>query len=239
MEQKFSEAFNKKFLLIFTKELIINSNKEEVFGLKKILEKEQGKKLNLSDQVYFELEQAHSNSSKKEAVMPIQKEYVQEIALQKNSTQIQQTNQNIKVISPITPSKHMTKPLVDQSIVIPEPTLPAHLEYLKPLPSSNSNIDLFKLNPLLKDPMVKVITGDSEGRVMVSGNMGTKATNIFLTKQDVERIINQFSQASKIPSREGIYRVVVGNLNFSAIISSVIGSKFVIKKMSYYSLNNN
>lgn len=239
MEQKFSEAFNKKFLLIFTKELIINSNKEEVFGLKKILEKEQGKKLNLSDQVYFELEQALSNSSKKEAVMPIQKEYVQEIALQKNSTQIQQTNQNIKVISPITPSKHMTKPLVDQSIVIPEPTLPAHLEYLKPLPSSNSNIDLFKLNPLLKDPMVKVITGDSEGRVMVSGNMGTKATNIFLTKQDVERIINQFSQASKIPSREGIYRVVVGNLNFSAIISSVIGSKFVIKKMSYYSLNNN
>ena len=239
MEQRFSEAFNKKFLLTFTKELIINSNKEEVFGLKKILEKEQGRKLNLSDQVYLELEQALSNSSKNKATIPIKKEYVQEIAPQKNSNQIQQLNQNVKVISPINPSKPMTKPLIDQSMVIPEPTLPAHLEYLKPIPSSNSNIDLFKLNPLLKDPMVKVITGDSEGRVMVSGNMGTKATNIFLTKQDVERIISQFSQASKIPSREGIYRVVVGNLNFSAIISSVIGSKFVIKKMSFYSSNNN
>jgi hypothetical protein len=75
--------------------------------------------------------------------------------------------------------------------------------------------------------------------VVVTGTMGTKPTDIILSKEDIDRVINKFSEVSKIPATEGIFRVIVGNLILSAIISGVIGSKFVIKKESYPNVYNN
>jgi len=63
--------------------------------------------------------------------------------------------------------------------------------------------------------------------------MGTKRTNIILNKEEIDQIIKKFSETAKIPLYEGIFRVVVGKLILSAIISDVIGSKFIIKKMMY------
>ena len=123
-----------------------------------------------------------------------------------------------------------TKPFRNKSFIIPEPKLPLHLEYLKPLPTSSIGIDLFKITPLIKDPAVKIITGSPDEKVVVSGIMGTKPTGIFLSKEDIDKIINVFSEQSKIPINEGIYKVVLGNLILSAIISPVVGSRFVIKK---------
>lgn len=117
---------------------------------------------------------------------------------------------------------------------LPEPRLPPHLEYLKPIPTHSPEIDLFKLNPLIKDPAVKIISGSPDEKVTVTGAMGTKPTGIVLSKEDINRIINVFSEESKIPVNEGIYKVVVGTLILSAVISEMIGSRFVIKKMPYY-----
>jgi len=131
--------------------------------------------------------------------------------------------------------RQIARPTSNQILFIPEPTLPKHLEYLKPTATTqteNVEIDLGKLNPLLKDSAVKIIEGSPDERVRVMGTMGTRVTDIFLSKEDIESIINKFSEVSKIPTVEGIYRVVVGNLNLSAIISEVIGSRFVIKKIS-------
>ena len=63
--------------------------------------------------------------------------------------------------------------------------------------------------------------------------MGTKKTNIILSREEVDQIIKKFSETTKIPIQEGIFKVVVGKLILSAIISEVIGSKFIIKKMMY------
>ena len=130
--------------------------------------------------------------------------------------------------------KPVTRQFNNPTFIIPESKLPPHLEYLKPVPTLTTGIDLFKLNPLIKDSAVKIIIGSPDEAVSVTGTMGTKPTSIVLNKEDIDRIINVFSTISKIPANEGIYKVAVGSLVLSAIISNVVGSRFVIKKLSYY-----
>lgn len=124
-----------------------------------------------------------------------------------------------------------TREIAKSKLFIPESKLPEHLEYLKPMPTAGVEIDLWKLNPLIKDPAVRVIEVNPDEKVVVTGKMGTKPTGIILNKEDINRVISEFSKVSKIPIEEGIYRVAIGNLVLSSIVSEVIGSKFIIKKM--------
>ena len=94
-------------------------------------------------------------------------------------------------------------------------------------------IDLGKLHPLIRDPLVKVIecNGPDE-KIIVIGAMGRKNTKIILTKEEINNTINKFSEAAKIPVHEGVFKVVFGTLIFSAMISEVVSSKFLIRKMA-------
>ena len=73
-----------------------------------------------------------------------------------------------------------------------------------------------------------------EGNIKIAG-FKNAATPIIaasiLSKEEINEIIIKFSQASKIPTHEGVFRVAVGKFIFSAIISDVISSKFIIQKM--------
>jgi len=118
---------------------------------------------------------------------------------------------------------------------IPEPRLPSTFQYLKPTPTTGKEIDLAKLNPLIQDPAVKEIQCDGKDQnIVVRGTMGLKKTGIILNKEEIDRVLKKFSETAKIPLQEGIFRVVVGKLILSAIISEVISSKFIIKKMTYH-----
>ena len=122
-------------------------------------------------------------------------------------------------------------PLRSTKLTVPEERLPAHLEYLKPVPAGD-DIDLGSLNPLIKDPQVQVIEcAGPDANITVSGSMGTKPTGIMFNRDEISNIIDRFSIASKIPVNEGVFRVVVGRLIFLAIVSEIIGSRFTIKKM--------
>jgi hypothetical protein len=202
--------FKKFFLLQFTYELIKHSGTGEISELKNILKKEEDK-------------QKEETKERKEKIKEIiEKKEPFLILKQKNSLQK-------RIIKPL-PKIIRTKPLI---LRIPEPKLPSHLEYLKPVPTTGVEIDLWKLNPLIKDPAVRTIEVNPDEKVIVTGTMGTKSTNIILNKEDIDKIINKFSETAKIPINEGIFRVVVGKLILSAIISEVVGSKFIIKKMIY------
>ncbi len=115
---------------------------------------------------------------------------------------------------------------------IPEPKLPEEFKYLKPV-ASTKEIDLDKLNSLVNDVNVKRIECDGPNKpVLVSGSMGRKPTEIILSNNEIEDIVERFSRAARIPVDVGVFRVVVGNLIFSAIISDVVPSRFVITKMA-------
>ncbi len=207
MMETFSNDFKKIFLLSFTKELIRHSEKRDIIKLKQIIEIEEGKKERIPSIISAE---------------PVRIE------------EIKKLKSRMPPQSKIFPKPRIALPprkIIHQTLVIPESKLPSHLEYLKPIPTPGIEIDLSKINPLIKDPGVRVIEGNQDEKVIVSGTMGTKPTNIVLNKEDIDRIINKFSEVSKIPVSSGIYKVVAGNLILSAIVSEVISSRFVIRKM--------
>jgi hypothetical protein len=214
MENTFSDDFKKIFLLAFTIELIRHSKNKDITKLQKIIELEESRKKENAPSV-FPIE-----------YIPAPKKLEQSISIPERKILSRTT------IAPKSPRlKQFTKQVSRPALIIPEPKLPSHLEYLRPAPAPSVEIDLSKINPLIKDPAVRVIEGNPDEKVVVTGSMGTKPTTIVLNKEDIDRIINKFSEVSKIPVSEGIYRVVVGNLTLSAVISEIVGSRFVIKKI--------
>ncbi len=206
--KQYSKSFKKLFLLYFTKELILHSSEGEFIRLQNLTEVP---RLRKQEEVK---EFLHSVKTK----IPLKKR-----ELEKDDLTFSQ------IFKDIEPKLSLQK----RRLTIPEPTLPAHLQYLRPVPR-NIEIDLEKLNPLIKDPAVKFIecNGPDE-HIIVRGGMGIKPTSIILSKEEINKIIKTFSQISRIPTHDGIYRVVVGRLILSAIISDVIGTKFTIKKLFY------
>lgn len=112
-------------------------------------------------------------------------------------------------------------------------TLPAHLSYLKPTSTEKKvAMDLGKLTPFLEDPHVDSIETEGENeKVYVMGKMGKKSTSVVLTKEEIDGIIDLFSKESKIPKVEGLFKVSIHNLILTAMISNVISSRFIIKKI--------
>jgi len=198
-----SNNFKKTFLIKFTEELIRNS---EVLDFNK-----------LQELIHSKERKRFIPEEKKEIVQEIEKK----IIYSPKQIPAAQTKNIIQL-------KEIAKP----TLFIPEPKLPEHLEYLKPKPTQRIEIDLWKLNPLIKDNGVKTIEVNPDEKVVVTGAMGTRPTSISLNKEEIDQVINEFSKRAKIPVEEGIYRVVLGDLILSAIVSEVIGSKFMIKKMA-------
>lgn len=213
-----STEFKQFFLLEFTKQLIFNSAPIEVLKLKELL-KDEGVKVSETG------EEKGENQELKEHVNDVLKEEYEKSYMPKIE-------------------KQWTKPRIERKsfpfesfknvrLTIPEPNLPERLRYLRPTPGRQEvNIDLGELNPLMKDPYVRSIECQGPNtNILVTGTMGEKETRIILDEQDVNDVIQKFSAVSKIPVHEGVYKVAIGKFIFMAIISDVIGSKFIIKKM--------
>lgn len=116
-------------------------------------------------------------------------------------------------------------------LVIPIPRFPARLEYIQPAPTPGQ-IDLGKLNPLMQDMTVQVIECHGPGKEVIVRVPTERKTSITLTKEEIDKIVNAFSESAKIPVTEGVFRVAAGKMIFTAIISEVVGTKFIIKKMT-------
>jgi hypothetical protein len=126
------------------------------------------------------------------------------------------------------------KNLKGARLFIPKINLPERFNYLKPT-ATNKNLDLGKLNPLLNDPLIKTIECQGEGtNILVRGSIGNKRTAIVLTEDEIKSIINKFSYESKIPVQEGFFKVVVGKYIIIAVYSEIVGSKFMIQKISSF-----
>ncbi len=231
MEQEFDKKiFNEFFLIEFTKELIRNYSKIYPFE-PKVEEEKKPEKEGIKEKVRKEIEKEEKKKElvRKKGVLSLGK---------LNLEELRKPPKKIPFKTPLR-RKHIFPRRVSpmKLLRIPEPTLPPQFQYLTPAPGTEE-IDLSKLNPFVKDPLVKIIECPGPGEhIFVYGAMGRKPTGIILSKEEIDDIINRFSKATKIPVIKGIYKVVVGRLILSAIISDVIGSKFIIRKMVLSSKN--
>jgi hypothetical protein len=232
MENTFSEEFKKKFLFAFTRELIIHSQKKEFTALQEIISKKS-------------IEEKAIQS--KEIITPAPIEEIPEITGGEKISVvplkpiIQHLEEPKKQIQRPVPQRPKQIPLQKRGrLYIPETRMPANLEYLKPTYIENkTTTDWEKLNPLIKDNAIKIIEVIPDEKIRVSGSMGEKTVNIILNTEEVNEIINKFAYVSRIPASEGVYKVVVENLIFFAIISGVVGSRFVIQKIQPIPAPNN
>lgn len=133
--------------------------------------------------------------------------------------------------------KPLPKPYaIPRRLIIPRPKLPAHLTYLKPAPTP-LEMNLGKLNKFLSDPSIQTIECNGEGEKIIIKVPNKRPTEVTLTKEEIDNVIAAFSDKSRIPADEGVFRAAVGRWMISAIISEVIGTKFIIKRIPYQNKN--
>ena len=131
----------------------------------------------------------------------------------------------------ILPRKIRTRPLLNMP---PSQPLPPRLQYIKPVPTTKSpEMNIEKLDALLKDPSVHSIECNGPGTEIIVRTPASRKTKIILNKEEIIKILNKFSMEARIPLEEGVFKVVIGNLMILAVVSAIVGSKFIIKKMRY------
>ncbi len=234
MPEQISKDFRASFLLRLTKELIENT---EAYRSLKIKEELMG----------FITKEKSKTTAKSPAAEPrIKKREIKELVrekIKKESEKISEMGKDGLLSEPMIASRPMGKILDKKKEVhikkippflrIPEPALPKTVSYLKPVPTSEE-INLARLNVLIRDPLVKIIECNGPGEnVLVIGMMGRKSSSIKLSPGEIEEIVGKFAATSRIPVNEGLFKAAVGNLVISAVISETVGIKFIIRKISH------
>ncbi|MCH7568892.1 MAG: hypothetical protein IIA87_05735 [Nanoarchaeota archaeon] len=98
------------------------------------------------------------------------------------------------------------------------------------LPESG-NINLGKLNLLLSDSRVQSVECTGPNKTILAKKNGViQTTKISLKDEEIEKIINDFSQRTRIPLVNGMLKAALGNLIMTAVTSDFVGSRFVIQK---------
>lgn len=114
----------------------------------------------------------------------------------------------------------------------PKPLIPSH----NFVPSAPSNITkplnyIMKIQPLLNDPSVSSIQCIGPNSPISIIRYGRKQiTKIQLTKEEIQKFLEDASFQSHIPLIEGIFNVVIDNYLIKAVYSNLITSKFTIDK---------
>lgn len=97
--------------------------------------------------------------------------------------------------------------------------------------------DYGKLQPLLLDQTVSSIECPGADKPLTIVRAGqVQGTKIALTQEEISYLLKRISEKSRIPLVDGVFRAAVDNFVISAVVSGVIGSRFVIKKQTPYSL---
>lgn len=217
-----SIEFRKKFLKEFTKELIKNSRgdyKDELQKLRNIVEdKERWEKKDLQRKVNSKIKEKEK-IKKREAEKPSFLEKIKKDPKRvfKDNKPFQGISKQQRNIQKTPGNKKLQMPQQSKRVNIPHIPLPKNFQYLKPVPKEQE-IDLGKLNPLIKDKNVKTIECPGPNQhIFVKGVMGTKRSKIVLDKNEIDSILEEFSKKTRVPLNEGVFRVAYGKLIFSAL----------------------
>ena len=89
-----------------------------------------------------------------------------------------------------------------------------------------------KIEILLKDPSIKLIECMGPGKNLLVKRYGQiNITKIKLDQDEINRLINNFAEHSRIPILNGILKAAVGDLIISGLLSNLNNSRFIIEKI--------
>lgn len=114
----------------------------------------------------------------------------------------------------------------------------------KPFPERKLLINKFaplnpfkKINPFLKDPTIQLVECPGPGKnLLVKKYNKIHITRTTLSQQEINKLIDYFSKEARVPLIGGILKAAVKNIIISAIVSEFVGSRFIINKITPYSI---
>lgn len=94
-----------------------------------------------------------------------------------------------------------------------------------------------KIENLLRDPSIVSIECSGPGKpLLVRRQNKIQKTNISLNQAEIMEVIDTYSRQARIPLVGGILKAAVGNSIISAVNSEFVGARFIINKITPYSI---
>lgn len=104
-------------------------------------------------------------------------------------------------------------------------------------PKVNSSFAWNKIKPLMDDVAVTSIECNGPGKnLMIIRAAGRQPTRIVLNGEEIKFILETVSERTHIPVLEGVFRAQDDGYSIHAVVSDIVGSRFVIKKDTPYNL---
>ncbi|MCK5616492.1 hypothetical protein KAR91_82280 [Candidatus Pacearchaeota archaeon] len=113
---------------------------------------------------------------------------------------------------------------------IDEPQFADRLRYITPV-ATHQFVNMGKLNSLISPPLVKQVDCNGANTEIIVRTNRAKKTKITLTEEEISAVIGAFSAVSRIPVSDGVFRAAAGSVELVAMVSSTVGSKFIIRKI--------
>ena len=97
--------------------------------------------------------------------------------------------------------------------------------------------DYGKITNFLRERTISSIECPGPGKPIIIIKMGQRQiTNVTLSPEEIRKILDEAAAEAHIPLLEGVFRAAVEGFTISAVISEIIGSKFIIKKSTPYAM---
>lgn len=156
-------------------------------------------------------------------------EFIYRIISKENLKENSQENSVIKDNNKNT----MLKPLVPKVnlVRVQRKNVPI-MRQIKPIRRMQTNSSGFpKIELLIKDPAVTEIECQGEDQnILVRKGNSIQRTNITLSNEEIQNILQKFSKDTRIPIIGGTLKTALNNLIITAVISEILGPRFIIQK---------
>jgi len=135
--------------------------------------------------------------------------------------------QRIGVAQNFSPSMPITRE-VPQPPRAPSIIVPQNLNATSTLLALDS---LKKIAQLFSDPYIQSVESKGPGKQVIVLKRGMpQVTSITLTKEEIDSILKDVSEKTRIPLMQGLFKAAIENFIVTAVISEYVGTRFVIEK---------
>ncbi len=119
----------------------------------------------------------------------------------------------------------------EQSPKIKKPTELEETPKEEKTPQPRHTQNLHKVEQMIQDPSVAVIECPGPGKfIIIKKGFKRFPTRVILNKDEINEILNYYSEEAKIPRIGGIFKAIIDNQVLTAIDSPHAGPRFIITK---------
>lgn len=113
---------------------------------------------------------------------------------------------------------------------MPQTISPMHMPK-RPQQQRPLDMDLGKITMFLNDPtVISVECPGPEKNIHINRAGRIQTAPIALTTEEIETIMHEISDRTRIPLTQGLFRAVMQEYLITAVISEFVGTRFIIQK---------